>query len=193
MSSSSNNDNQATANAENEAKSTTFSTFAEKAKLGFSSLQERFKGDHGDLKVSRLSMTGLLKQARISFEKWVEHHHPENYPMPNGIVFLSSIKGSFGWGGEVGTGIVIYRLPPTNQESKSDEKENKDDEKQNEATTDDGDNNNNDNQNRNSNVRWSGPCAIGSGGVSFGLQIGISKVDHIIMLPRKHHVKTFAC
>ena len=118
---------------------------------------------------SRLSMEGLLKQARISFEKWVDIEKPHNYPMPNGIVFLTTIKGSFGWGAEAGTGIVLYRLDNNN------------------------DNNNNNNNDNNVNVRWSGPCAIGSGGLSFGLQFGVSKVDDIIMLPKKHHVRTFTC
>lgn len=38
---------------------------------------------------------------------------------------------------------------------------------------------------------WSAPIAIGTGGLSFGFQAGVSKVDHIIILPSPNHVKTF--
>jgi len=44
---------------------------------------------------------------------------------------------------------------------------------------------------RDKNGNWSGPCAIGMGGVSWGFAAGISKVDHIIILPTIHHVRTF--
>jgi len=38
---------------------------------------------------------------------------------------------------------------------------------------------------------WSGPLAIGTGGLSWGLQGGIAKCDHIILLQTPHHVHTF--
>jgi lipid-binding SYLF domain-containing protein len=38
---------------------------------------------------------------------------------------------------------------------------------------------------------WSGPLAIGTGGISWGLQAGIAKCDHIILLQTPHHVHTF--
>ena len=38
---------------------------------------------------------------------------------------------------------------------------------------------------------WSAPIAIGTGGVSAGLLAGVSKVDHIIILPSPNHVKAF--
>merc|ERR1712048_1000657 len=38
---------------------------------------------------------------------------------------------------------------------------------------------------------WSAPIAVGTGGFSFGLQGGISKVDHIVFLPSPNHVRTF--
>ena len=153
----------------NESKSNAFSKFASKLK----------PKDSNSNKDTRLSMAGLLKQARSSFEKWVKTQKPKNYPMPHGIVFLTSVKGSFGWGGEVGTGIVLYRLDNNDKNNK-----NKDDEKEGSTNSD---------EKSKDNVKWSGPCAIGSGGVSFGLQIGFSKIDHIIMLPQKSHAKTFAC
>jgi len=39
--------------------------------------------------------------------------------------------------------------------------------------------------------RWSPPIAVGTGGFSFGPQFGLSKIDHVIILPKAEHVKAF--
>lgn len=44
---------------------------------------------------------------------------------------------------------------------------------------------------RTSTNQWSAPISIGTAGASFGFQAGLSKVDHIIILPSRNHVKTF--
>ena len=41
------------------------------------------------------------------------------------------------------------------------------------------------------NNQWSAPCAVGIGGISFGFQGGISKVDHIIILSNDEQVNIF--
>jgi len=38
---------------------------------------------------------------------------------------------------------------------------------------------------------WTGPCAIGMGGVSIGFQIGMEKVEHIFILRNKEALKPF--
>jgi len=40
-------------------------------------------------------------------------------------------------------------------------------------------------------VEWGPPIAIGTGGVTAGIQLGVSKVDHIIILPSPNHIKAF--
>jgi len=44
---------------------------------------------------------------------------------------------------------------------------------------------------RDKNGNWSAPCSVGTGGLSWGFSAGVSKVDHIIILPTVHHVRTF--
>ena len=165
-------------------------SWTEKAKSGIANIQSKFtrKNDEKEKESNpgRLSMEGLLKQARISFDKWVELHRPFNYPMPNGIVFLTSVKGAMGWGAEVGSGIVFYRLPPIKKNKNENKNENENENQNKDEKT-------NEKIETIENSEWSGPCAIGSGGISFGFQIGVSKIDHIIMLPARHHVRTFAC
>ena len=43
----------------------------------------------------------------------------------------------------------------------------------------------------NNNDNWSAPIAVMTGGVSIGLQLGINKIDHIIIMTSKKHIKTF--
>lgn len=44
---------------------------------------------------------------------------------------------------------------------------------------------------REKNGNWSGPCAIGMGGISWDFARDISKVNHIIILPTMHHLQRF--
>ena len=110
----------------------------------------------------RMTMDGILKQARESFEYFL---NSDTIPIEDkiraklirdayGIVLLTEVKAGLTIGGKMGTGILIVRL------------ENKE-------------------------LEWSAPIAVGTGGFSFGLHAGISKVDHIIFLPSPNHVKTF--
>ena len=39
--------------------------------------------------------------------------------------------------------------------------------------------------------KWSAPIALKGGGMSTGIQIGASKVDHIIVLPSSEHIRMF--
>mmetsp|Transcript_3983 Transcript_3983/g.3452 ORF Transcript_3983/g.3452 Transcript_3983/m.3452 type:complete len:311 (+) Transcript_3983:95-1027(+) len=125
-----------------------------KMKLWFGDKKKQF--DH------RITMEGILKQARESFEHFTKSEMLQMEKKISdklmrdawGIVFLTEVKVGALAGGKVGTGILITRI------------ENKEDE-------------------------WSAPIAIGTGGFSFGFQAGVSKVDHIIILPSPNHVKTF--
>merc|ERR1712013_982810 len=38
---------------------------------------------------------------------------------------------------------------------------------------------------------WSPPIAVGTGGLCIGPQFGLSKIDHVIILPKTEHVKAF--
>jgi lipid-binding SYLF domain-containing protein len=110
--------------------------------------------------VSFLTMERLLKQARESFEHYLD---PKLIPVEQrfsrdilrgaqGIAFITQMKAGLSFGVSGGSGIIFCR---------------------------------------NKNGDWSGPCAIGMGGVSWGFAAGISKVDLIVILPTIHHVRTF--
>lgn len=65
----------------------------------------------------RLSMEGQLKQASISLKQFLSPELEIEQQIPTallsgakGIVFLTVIKGGFGIGGSIGTGVVICRL-----------------------------------------------------------------------------------
>eukprot|EP01083_Nonionella_stella_P234258 824709_1 len=128
----------------------------------------------------RITMEGILKQARESFEYFLESRSAFDVEKKisdklmrdaYGIVLLTEVKVGVLAGGKVGTGVIIARV------------EDKDNE-------------------------WSAPIgiihlivticvnsdgliAIGTGGLSMGFQAGVSKVDHIIILPSLNHVKSF--
>eukprot|EP00483_Globobulimina_turgida_P012461 UN12484 len=126
----------------------------DKVKNWFGSTKKKF--DH------RITMEGILKQARESFEHFLDSGiAPFEKKISDklmrdayGIVLLTEVKVGVLAGGKIGTGIIIVRIA-----DKEDE--------------------------------WSAPIAIGTRGFSFGLQAGASKVDHIIILPSPNHVKTF--
>jgi len=127
---------------------------------------DKIKSWFGDSKKKfddRMTMQGILKQARESFEHFLSQGNMVNVERRIsdklwrdawGIVFLSEIKAGFGIGGKAGTGIILTRIA------------------------------NDENQ-------WSAPMAVGTGGLSVGFQFGASKVDHIIILPSPNHVKAF--
>jgi len=126
---------------------------------------DKMKGWFGDVKKKfdhRITMEGILKQARESFEyfltsKTIPIEQRINDKLMRdayGIIFLTEVKVGALAGGKIGTGIIIARI-----EDQEDE--------------------------------WSAPIAIGTGGLSFGFQAGVSKVDHIIILPSPNHLKTF--
>jgi len=64
------------------------------------------------------SMDALIKQALCSFENFIDPKLPENQRIPfeqfkdiKGIMFLTVVKGGFGLGGLLGTGIIMARNP----------------------------------------------------------------------------------
>jgi len=138
---------------------------------------DKLKSWFGDSKKKldeRLTMEGILRQARESFEHFlsqgdmvsVERRISDKlWRDAWGIVFLSEIKAGFGIGGKAGTGIFITRV--SNAESAE-----------------------NANSSSSSN-EWSAPMAVGTGGLSVGFQFGASKVDHIVILPSPNHCKAF--
>jgi len=126
---------------------------------------ESLKGWFGRQKVNadhRVTMEGLLKQARQSMEVFVSSGNMievektiSNKLMryAYGIIFLTEVNvGILLGGGRVGTGVIITRL-----------------------TTN----------------RWSAPIAVGNVAFSFGPQLGASKVDHVIMLPSPEALQSF--
>jgi len=113
----------------------------------------------------RLALAGQLKQARISFERFL---HPKIFDQDikeeevipkwvlskaKGIVFLTVIKAGFLFAGNVGTGVVITRRSDGNG--------------------------------------WSGPASVAVAGVSVGFLAGASKTDYIMILPNDMAVKQF--
>lgn len=65
----------------------------------------------------RLTMEGQLKQAAISLGKFLNPELPIEEQIPvvlmkdaKGIVFISSLKVSMGFGGSVGSGVIISKL-----------------------------------------------------------------------------------
>jgi len=111
---------------------------------------------------SRITMEGLLHQARESFEVFVNSGNLTEVERKisdklmryaYGIILLTEVNvGVLMGGGRIGTGIIITRL-----------------------TTN----------------RWSGPIAVGNMGFSFGPQLGASKVDHVIILPSPECLASF--
>jgi lipid-binding SYLF domain-containing protein len=107
----------------------------------------------------RLSMAGLLKQARQGLQEFLNPDLDIEEQIPfkilsgaKGIALLTVVKGALGIGGVAGTGIIITRT----------------------------------------NSGWSGPCAIGLAGIQWGFNIGVQKVENIIVLRDDMAVKTFA-
>jgi len=105
-------------------------------------------------------MEGLLKQARESLETFLHPKLEIEKQIPiavlrkaKGIVFLTVFKAGLGLGAEMGSGVVMARLPDGG---------------------------------------WSPPLAIGAAGIKWGLQIGASKVDYIMVLFDDESVETFS-
>jgi len=107
------------------------------------------------------SMEALLKQARLSFENFIDPKLPMDQRIPfrlfndmKGMMFITVYKGGIGVGGFVGTGIIMAHNP-------------------------------------NWKVEWSAPCAIMLGGLQIGLSIGVEKTDHIIFIRDENVITKF--
>lgn len=126
----------------------------------------------------RLTMEGLLKQAHISLKHFLdpkllsfeEKFFRNLLKSAQGIVFVTELKGGFFLGVKGGSGIILARtdsnahinIPTIAKIQHSDVK-----------------------------MQWSAPCAVGTGGISFGFQGGATKVDHIIILSTEDHIDVF--
>eukprot|EP01084_Bolivina_argentea_P310076 536447_1 len=125
---------------------------------------------------NRLTMEGLLKQARKSLMKYFsntsdskllkieERISKKILRKARGIAFITELKGGFLFGAKGGSGIIITRTDDissniTIQKTKF--------------------------------RPWSPPCAVGFAGLSAGFIAGITKIDHIIILPTQQHIDIF--
>jgi len=117
----------------------------------------------------RLSLSGQMKAARKTFENHlneklvkIEEQIPR-YILQNaqGIIFLSELSASYGYGARLGTGIIMGKLDKT----KGSDKDKIDD--------------------------WSGPISIYTGGINYGIQYGATAADHIIILKNRELVANF--
>ena len=124
----------------------------------------------------RLTMEGLLKQARKSLTQYFANTCDSKFikieerisrrilRKARGIAFITEVKGGFLFGAKGGSGIIIAR---TDDISSS-------------ITV------------QKTKFRpWSPPCAVGFAGLSAGFQAGITKIDHIIILPTQRHIDIF--
>ena len=127
-----------------------------------SEIKDKIDSGFGD----RFQMPGLIRQARISLEHWEKHvasQKETKFPYCCGIALATTVQAAMGYGYEGTMGIVIARL-------------------------DDGYETN---EQGNPIQRWSQPCAIGSFGLSAGIQLGTSKADHIMLLTHPRQLDTF--
>lgn len=124
----------------------------------------------------RLTMEGLLKQARKSLTQYFantsdsklikieERISKRILRKARGIAFITEVKGGFLFGAKGGSGIIITR---TDDISSS-------------ITV------------QKTKFRpWSPPCAVGFAGVSAGFIAGLTKIDHIVILPTQQHIDIF--
>lgn len=119
---------------------------------------------------TRVSMEGILKQSRQSFEEYInpalikvdEQIPKQILKDAKGIVILTIIKTGLIINGSVGTGIILIKQDNQSQDNQSQEGQ-----------------------------QWSGPSAIGMCGLSIGLQLGLEKVDVIIVLNTDDAVQQF--
>ena len=119
---------------------------------------------------NRFEMQGLLKQARISLENWLnkigesKDSKLKDLPFACGIAIVTTVSASLLEGGNLAMGVIFYRL---DEGYETDE-------------------------NENPIQRWSQPCAIGCLAYSYGLAYGIAKYDHIIIFKNPKLMEKFA-
>ena len=119
---------------------------------------------------TRVSMEGILKQSRQSLEEYInpdlikidEQIPKQILKDAKGIVILTIVKTGLIINGSVGTGIVLIKQDNQSQDNQSQEGQ-----------------------------RWSGPSAVGMCGLSIGLQLGLEKIDVIIVLNTDEAVQQF--
>eukprot|EP00484_Ammonia_sp_Unknown_P023557 CAMPEP_0197027114 /NCGR_PEP_ID=MMETSP1384-20130603/7084_1 /TAXON_ID=29189 /ORGANISM="Ammonia sp." /LENGTH=455 /DNA_ID=CAMNT_0042455913 /DNA_START=30 /DNA_END=1397 /DNA_ORIENTATION=+ len=118
----------------------------------------------------RMTMEGLLTQARISLEQYLdpkvipaeERMSREILAKARGIALISEAKGGFIVGIKGGTGIIMVKKQTHGQK-----------------------------KNKKAAAQWTSPCAVGTGGISLGFLAGASKVDHIVVLSSQEQVDMF--
>eukprot|EP01083_Nonionella_stella_P070318 188077_1 len=120
----------------------------------------------------RMTMEGLLAQARISLEQYL---NPKVIPAEQrmsrdilrnamGIAFITEAKGGFIVGVKGGSGVImVKKAKPIKSKKKRKAKA----------------------------PEWSAPCAVGTGGLSVGFLVGAAKVDHIIILSSQDQLDMF--
>jgi|TARA_B100001971_G_scaffold215172_1_gene258814 lipid-binding SYLF domain-containing protein len=124
---------------------------------------------------TRVSMEGILKQSRQSLEEYInpalikvdEQIPKQILKDAKGIVILTIVKTGLIINGSVGTGIILIK-----QDNQSQDNESQDNQSQ-------------------EGQQWSGPSAVGMCGLSIGLQLGLEKVDVIIVLNTDDAVQQF--
>ena len=159
--------------SKSKSKSSKSSTFGEslgnawnKTKQAASNAKDKFD--------ERMTMQGLLTQARISLEQYLD---PKVIPAEErmsrsilrnakGIALITEAKGGFIVGVKGGSGVIMVK-----KQSKSKFGLGKKKAKDVSA--------------------WSSPCAVGTGGLSVGFLAGATKVDHIIILSTQDQIDMF--
>ena len=121
----------------------------------------------------RMTMEGLLTQARISLEHYLD---PKVIPAEErmsrdilrgakGIALITEAKGGFIVGVKGGSGVILVKKQGLKKKKLF--------------------------KNKKPAAQWSSPCAVGTGGISVGLLAGATKVDHIIVLSTQDQVDMF--
>jgi len=147
--------------------------------FSFSDLWDKTKEYSWDAKNNfddRMSMEGLLKQARKSlmqyfantsdskFIKFEERVSRKILRKARGIAFVTEVKGGFLFGAKGGSGIILCRTDDISGSITVQQTKFR---------------------------PWSPPCAVGFAGVSAGFIAGLTKIDHIIVLPTQQHIDMF--
>tara|TARA_Y100001949_G_C15851760_1_gene270995 strand:- start:22 stop:717 length:696 start_codon:yes stop_codon:yes gene_type:complete len=119
---------------------------------------------------NRTSMEGILKQSCQSLEEYI---NPDMFQVDEqipkqilkdakGIVILTIVKTGLIINGSIGTGIILIKQDNVSEDNILQEEQ-----------------------------KWSGPSAISICGLSIGLQLGLEKVDVIIVLNTDDAVQQF--
>jgi len=121
----------------------------------------------------RMTMEGLLTQARISLEQYLD---PKVIPAEErmsrsilrnakGIALITEAKGGFIVGVKGGSGVIMVKKQAGKKKFGVGKKKDV--------------------------ASWSSPCAVGTGGLSVGFLAGATKVDHIIILSTQDQIDMF--